>query len=97
MIVPTVRAKLIIAVFATALLSNTAFAQGGGGGFGITFGTHNPYTGPYYSPDEDVGGCLGGANGFWMIEGVAFCGRFGFVIKPPSSRSRNLVSTGAFP
>jgi hypothetical protein len=41
------------------LLSSTAFAQGGGGGaFGITFGTHNPYTGPYYSPDEDVGGCV---------------------------------------
>jgi hypothetical protein len=47
------------------LLSSTAFAQGGGGGaFGITFGTHNPYTGPYYSPDEDVGGCVAAPMGF---------------------------------
>ena len=55
----TFRAKIIFTAFAVGLLSSAAFAQGGGGGgLGITFGTHNPYAGPYYSKDEDVGGCV---------------------------------------
>jgi hypothetical protein len=42
----------------TALISSVPLAQGGGGGgLGITFGTHNPY-GPVYSPHEDVGGSI---------------------------------------
>ena len=59
MIVATVKTTATIAAFATALLSSAAFAQeGGGGGLGITLGTHNPYAGPKYSADKDVGGCV---------------------------------------
>jgi hypothetical protein len=43
---------------ATVILSSAAWAGGGGGGLGITFGTANPYRGPYYSTHEDAGGCV---------------------------------------
>ena len=48
-----------IAICATMLmLAGPALAQGGGaGGFGLSFGSRDPY-GPKYSSQEDVGGCV---------------------------------------
>jgi hypothetical protein len=49
------------------LLASLAAAQGGGGaGFGLTFGSHNPYVGPKYSAEEDVGGCVWRRQ--WLVD-----------------------------
>jgi hypothetical protein len=57
--VAIVKGALIVAACQMVVFATPASAQGGGGGgFGFTFSSHNPYVGPKYSPDEDVGGCV---------------------------------------
>jgi len=57
--VAIVKGALIVAACLMVVFATPASAQGGGGGgFGFTFGSHNPYVGPKYSSDEDVGGCV---------------------------------------